>query len=85
MTIPSDSPKGPQGPDLSHYKPQYKIDVNQWRKFLKFHNTQLTDNEVHAMADGMIKFLSDFMNRLMQHALQAQKDREQEEKETREG
>jgi hypothetical protein len=83
MNIPSNSPLRPDEPDLSHYKPQYKIDVAQWRKFLNFRNVQLTDNEVHAMADGMIKFFTDFMNRLMQHALQAQKDNEQMEKDSR--
>ncbi len=62
--------------DLSHYKPKYKIDVAQWRKFFKFKDTELTDKEVHAMADGMIDFFINFMNRLMQHALQVQKDNE---------
>lgn len=70
----------PKTPDLSHYKPQYQIDVATWRKYLKFHNTELTDKEVHAMADGMIKFAVDWMNRLMQHALSQQKEREQREK-----
>lgn len=62
--------------DLSHYKPKYKIDVETWKKFLKFKNVQLTDKEVHAMADGMIDFFINFMNQMMQHALQAQKDNE---------
>lgn len=74
------SPNSPNEPDLSHYKPQYKIDVETWRKYLKFHNVQLTDKEVHAMADGMIKFMVDFMNRIMQHTLDKMKKRHQEEK-----
>lgn len=75
----------PGTPDLSHYKPQYKIDVEVWRKFLKFKNADLTDKEVHAMADGMIKFMIDFMNRLMNHALAEMKERYRREKEDREG
>lgn len=100
MSIPSTPPPGQKPPastppdssglpsksiDLSHYKPKYKIDVAQWRKFLHFKNTQLTDQEVHAMADGMIDFFIDFMNRIMQHALEKQKENEQLEKDASSG
>ena len=82
-SVPSNPP--PKSPDLSHYKPQYKIDVEQWKKYLHFPHTELSNQEVHAIADGMIKFMLDCMNRMMQQALEQMKEREKREKEDKGG
>jgi hypothetical protein len=81
-SVPPPDHSRSQEPDLSHYKPQYNIDVKVWRQYLdRFKGAPLTDNEIHAMADGMIKFMTDSMNHLMNQALKEMKDREQREKE----
>lgn len=68
------------------YHPQFKIDVEYWRKMWQpMFKSELTDPDVHQMTDTFVKMISDDCNRALKHAIAAQKELHRKEKEDREG
>ena len=78
--MPDVSP--PDGSGSGYYKPQYVVS-SQFRHFWEkmFHGVDLSDKEVSQMTDQFVKNVCGEMNKVLQWALQQQKERHQDEKE----